>query len=190
MKPTKLPLFDDITETLEETELKLHASQVHGLISGILCGNFNEDSDWLETVMGEKITGEPARQLQELYLGTKKQLSDVLLSFQIILPDDNHDLPIRAEALTVWCQGYLTGLKVAGVPIVGREPSDLTEAIDDLVEIAKMNYQEVVASDEDEDAYTELVEYVRMAVILIYQDLRESEAAERKNNRSSTNHLH
>ncbi len=27
-----------------------------------------------------------------------------------------------------------------------------------------MNYQEVVASEEDEDAYAELVEYVRMAV--------------------------
>jgi uncharacterized protein len=171
MKPTQLPLFDDITESLEETELKLHASQVHGLITGVLCGNFNEDSSWLETVMGEKVTGEPANLLQELYLVTNKQLVDVLMSFQMVLPDDNYDLPERAEALTVWCQGFLTGLKVAGIPIVGREPSELTEAIDDLVEIAKMNYQEVVASEEDEDAYAELVEYVRMAVILIFTEI-------------------
>ena len=41
-----------------------------------------------------------------------------------------------------------------------------------MVEIAKMNYEEVVESEEDETAYVELVEYVRMAAILIYEELR------------------
>ena len=171
MKPNKLPEFEEITAILGETELKLHASQVHGLISGVLCGNFNEETDWQELVMGEKLTGEPADALQQIYIDTNKQLQDILLNFQMLLPDDSHDLPIRAEALTVWCQGYLTGLKLAGVPIIGREDSELTESIDDLIEIAKMNYQEVVASEEDEEAYIELTEYVRMAVILIFTEL-------------------
>lgn len=60
--------------------------------------------------------------------------------------------------------------------------------MNDVIEIAKMNYEAVVASEEDEAAYVELVEYVRMAVILIYQDLRESESPERT---SKTNkHVH
>ncbi len=121
----------------KKTELKLHASQVHGLISGVLCGNFNEDSDWLETVMGEKNHWRTSAFTTGIVSWHQKTISDVLMSFQMVLPDDNHDLPERAEALTVWCQGFLTGLKVAGIPIVGREPSDLTEAIEDLVEIAK-----------------------------------------------------
>ncbi len=39
-----------------------------------------------------------------------------------------------------------------------------------MIEIAKMNYEQVVDSEEDENAYVELVEYVRVAVILIYQE--------------------
>ena len=57
--------------------------------------------------------------------------------------------------------------------MVARTPSDMTEAINDMIEIAKMNYEEVVAGEEDEAAYTELVEYVRMAAILIYQEMHE-----------------
>lgn len=187
MKPFKLPEFDEVTVILGETELKLHASQVHGLISGVLCGNFNEETDWQELVMGEKLSGEPADVLQEIYLGTGKQLADILLDFHLILPEDNCDLSMRAEALTVWCQGYLTGLKLAGVPIIGREDSELTESIDDLIEIAKMNYQEVVETEEDEDAYIELVEYVRMAVILIYTELRSNNAL---SSPALSSHLH
>jgi yecA family protein len=187
MKPPSLPLFDDLTAALGDTELKLHASQVHGLISGVLCGNFNEETDWEERVMGEKLTDEPADVLQALYLGTAHQLAESLFEFQIILPDDDTDLPDRAEALTVWCQGYLTGLKLAGVPILDREPSELTEAIDDLIEIAKMDYQDVVATEEDEEAYVELVEYVRMAVIHIFTDLH---AGANTNMSSSSSQLH
>jgi yecA family protein len=173
MKPIILPEFTDLTTALSHTELKLHASQVHGLITGVLCGNFDQDTAWEEIVMGEKLTGDTREILQGLYDATAAQLVDYLFEFQMVLPADDDDLPLRAEALGVWCQGYLTGLKVAGVPVTDREPSELTEAIDDLIEIAKMNYDEVTASEEDEAAYAELVEYVRVAVIFIYQDLRE-----------------
>jgi yecA family protein len=170
MSLINLPKFNDLTITLEQTELKLHASQVHGLMTGVLSGSFDKNSDWQQLVMGEKLTDETEDMMQLLYEGTAKQLSDFLFEFTIVLPDDDVELPVRAEALTVWCQGYVTGLKVAGVPIANREPSDLTEAIDDLIEIAKMNYQQVESSEEDEEAYAELVEYVRMAVILIFQE--------------------
>ena len=178
MKSTTLPEFTDLTTVLGHTELKLHASQVHGLISGVLCGNFTAETNWQETVMGEKLTGDTHELLQALYAGTASQLADFLFEFNLILPDDTEALSLRAESLGVWCQGFLTGLQAAGVPIVDREQNDLTEAINDLIEIAKMNYEEVDAGEEDEAAYTELVEYVRVAVIFIYQDLRESDAHE------------
>ncbi len=187
MKPIKLPEFDDLTNMLGKTEQKLHASQVHGLITGILCGGFNDETAWQELVMGEKLDEDTAHELQEVFTGTSQQLKDFLMQFELIIPDDNYELPIRAEALTVWCQGFLTGLKVAGVPIIGREPSELTDALEDLIEIAKMNYEDVVASEEDEEAYVELVEYVRMAVILIYTELN---AAPEAINPAETSHLH
>jgi uncharacterized protein YgfB (UPF0149 family) len=175
MKPLSLPEFDELTTALNSTELKLHASQVHGLISGFLCGNINQEAEWEELLLGEKLEEDARTIMQSLFKVSENQLKEFLFEFQMALPDDTLPLPERAEALGVWCQGFLAALKATGVAIENREPSELTEAIDDLIEIAKMNYSDVAECEEDETAYVELVEYVRVAVIFIYQDLRESE---------------
>lgn len=177
MKQTSLPTYKELSKALSTTELKLHPSQAHGLICGLLCHQSKDAVAWESLITGGKETTNAHAILQSLYDASAKQLNDFLFELQLILPPDKDALPTRAEALTLWCQGALTGLKIANVKLSGREPSDTTEAINDLIEIAKMNYEEVVASDEDEEAYTELVEYVRMAFILIYQDLREAVTA-------------
>ena len=189
MKQTAVPTYTELDLTLNKTKLKLHPSQVHGLICGMLCGNSSQTASWESLVTGGgKESAMIHETLQALYEGTSIQLGEFLFELQLILPEDDEELPVRAEALTLWCQGMLTGLKIAQVPLVDREPSDLTEAINDFVEIAKMNYEEVVSSEEDEEAYTELVEFVRMGVILIYQDLHEGEVP--ANATGSANLLH
>lgn len=189
MKQLSLPTYTELNQALSKTTLKLHPSQVHGLVSGILCGNPYSTAAWEELVTGGKEPAKTHEVLQALYDTSAKQLDEFLLEFQLVLPPDSEVLPERAEALTLWCQGFLTGLKLAQVQIVDRHPGEITEAINDIIEIAKMNYEEVVESEEDEVAYVELIEYVRMAIILIYQDLRESEAINKKSSKSS-NHLH
>ncbi len=190
MKQLSLPNYQELNLALNKTTLKLHASQAHGLMCGILSGNANPQSAWEELVTGGKGPAKTHVVLQDLYVASAKQLEDFLFEFQLVLPADSEELPARAEALTLWCQGYLTGLKLAQIQLVERKPSEMTEAINDLIEIAKMNYEEVVASEEDEAAYIELVEYVRMAVILIYQDIREEEAAAKKTVKNTSHHLH
>lgn len=188
MKEVNLPTYEELSRALNKTALKLHASQVHGLVCGVLCSNANSKAAWEDLVTGGKETAKTHDILQALYNMSEKQLADFLFEFQLILPSDSDELPIRAEALTLWCQGFLTGLKLSNIPVVDRKPSEVTEAIDDLIEIAKMNYEEVVASEEDEMAYVELVEYVRMAIILIYQELHETTESPQKT--TSTNQLH
>lgn len=188
MKRIALPNYTELSEVLNKTTLKLHPSQVHGLICGILCGNPNSTAAWKELVTGKKESHKTHEVLQGLYDISAKQLDEFLFEFQLVVPADSQELPARAEALTLWCQGCLTGLKLAQVQIVDRNPGEMTEAINDLIEIAKMNYEDVVASEEDEVAYMELVEYVRTAVILIYQDLRGRDAL--KNAAGLSNHLH
>lgn len=187
MKEKSLPSYPELDQALNETSLKLHPSQAHGLICGLLCGITKKDVAWEALVTGGEESARTHEVLQNLFEKSAKQLSDFLFEFQLVLPPDTEALPVRAEALTLWCQGYLTGLKFVEVKIVNREPSEITEAINDLIEIAKMNYEEVVASEEDEAAYIELVEYVRVASILIYQDMRERDDTQKK---ASTNHLH
>ncbi|MBA3661275.1 MAG: UPF0149 family protein [Gammaproteobacteria bacterium] len=175
MKDKLSPHYNDVSDILNQTTLKLHPSQVHGLICGILCGDPHADHPaWQTLVAGEEASPQTHQVLQKLYDMSAHELQEFLLEFQLLLPDEEENLRERAEALTLWCQGFLTGLKIADVKIIGREASDATEAINDIIEIAKMNYEDVVASEEDEVAFTELIEYVRMAIILLYQDLHES----------------
>lgn len=183
---TTLPKYQEIDQVLQHTSLKLHPAQVHGVITGLICADPNSKKGWEELVTGQKEANKTHEILQKIYENTANQLADFLFEFQLILPSDRTALPERAEALTLWCQGFLTGLKLKQVDIEGREESDITEAIDDIIEIAKMNYEEVVASEEDEAAFMELVEYVRMAAILIYQDLQPGN----KSKENSSKHLH
>lgn len=189
MKPIAMPTYQDLNAALSKTALKLHPSQVHGLISGILSANAKNNAAWEEIITGGEEAVKTHELLQALYDTTANQLSDFLFEFQLVLPPDSEDLALRAEALTLWCQGFLTGLKSANIKIVGREPSDMTEAINDLIEIAKMNYEDVVASEEDEAAFVELMEYVRMAVILIYQESHPDSETPAPTH-SSSNQLH
>jgi len=171
MKQIDLPEFDEISAILNKTKAKLHPSQAHGLICGILCASPTETVAWKEWVLGDHQIDKANQAIEDLYQYSAKQLREFLFELDLLLPSEEEGLRDRAEALTLWSQGFLTGLKLMQIPIVDREPSEMTEAINDIIEIAKMNYEEVVASEEDEAAYIELVEYVRMAVIFIYQDL-------------------
>jgi uncharacterized protein len=172
MTKSTSPSYLALDQALSKTSLKLHASQAHGLVCGIVCGSTSDNTEWEKLIAGENEPKQTHEVLQEVYNMSQNQLEDFLFEFELVLPDDDVDLPERAEALTLWAQGFLTGLKMVGVTIVDRDPSDLTEAINDIIEIAKMNFEQVIASEEDEVAYSDLVEYVRMAVILIYQELR------------------
>lgn len=171
MNQKSMPTYEEIDQALAQTPLKLHPSEIHGILCGILSGNSNKNVPWEELVTGGEDATKIHALLQSLFDATKKDLAEFLFEFQLLLPSDEHELAVRAEALTLWSQGYLAGLKSADVQIMGRKPSDTTEAINDIVEIAKMNYEDVVADDEDEGAYIELVEYVRMAAILVYQNM-------------------
>lgn len=175
MKKLSLPPFAEVGEALSQTALQYHPSEAHGLMSGMLCGEKEASLQAILPVLtGDEGVSAAHETLQGLYQGSTQQLAQFLFEFTLLMPDDEAPLAIRAEALTLWCQGFLTGLTMAGVAIEKREPSELTEAIGDLVEIAKMNYEQVVDSEEDEQAFAELVEYVRMAVILIFQSQTDS----------------
>jgi uncharacterized protein YgfB (UPF0149 family) len=188
MKQIALPTYTELDVALSKTKLKLHPSQVHGIICGILCGTADKNAEWEALITGDEVAPVVHKALVALYEATQKQLHDFLFEIEMLLPADAVDLSHRAEALTLWCQGMLTGLKIAQVPLMDREPGELTEAINDFIEIAKMNYEEVVSSEEDEVAYTELVEYVRMAAILIYQELQGDTTS--ANQIGSANRLH
>jgi len=58
-------------------------------------------------------------------------------------------------------------------------PADVREILRDLVEISKVAFEAAEAGEEEERAYAEIVEYVRVGVLLINEEMHPVKAPPR-----------
>jgi hypothetical protein len=156
------------------------ASQTHGLLSGRLAiGGKDSEFEWLALVldgtdMADALRNECEVMLAALFASTLRQLSERLSEFALLLPDDEDSIETRATALAHWCEGFLHGLVSAnhGDAIkkrLGEEP--LAGIIKDLLQITRAAGDDEGSDEEIDEAYVELVEYVRVAAQLAYEEL-------------------
>jgi uncharacterized protein YgfB (UPF0149 family) len=108
--------------------------------------------------------------LGELYRSTRDQVNDMGNIFTPYLPDDSLSLRERAECLSEWCQGFLYGLGLAGIDQRSLS-GDAEEAIQDLAEFTRLDYESIQPDEESEAAYMQLQEYLRVATSLIWEEL-------------------
>jgi len=165
--------YQSLNEALAETDAQLHPSEAHGLLCGILCVDTRDQLPFKEWVAGAHCSDQADQAILALYQELHEQLVSGSFALQLYLPeDDETHLAKRAEALSLWCQGFLVGLKLAGVASHQINNDDVKEALNDLAELSKMQYDAVIDTEEDEVAYTELVEYVRVAAMLVHDTLK------------------
>jgi uncharacterized protein len=177
------PDYNSLTDALAKAEADLVASESHGALCGMLCAAGKIDlSEWLEQVfenfdVNNMLVKEASQLLVGLYNDTQTQLNDSDANFQLLLPEDDKSLAQRAEALASWCQGFTFGLAAGGLKKDQVLPEDTAELIRDMVEIARAGHDLGDDKEEDEDAYVQIFEYVRMGVLLINEELQPSHKA-------------
>ena len=91
-----------------------------------------------------------------------------------LLPDDDAPLRQRADALGAWCQGLLYGLGLGQADRRGQLSVESREFLRDATEIAQVGFETDEASEADETAYAEVVEYLRVGLLMVLEDLRRS----------------
>ena len=170
--------FQTLAETMQRAGALLGAAESHGMLCGLLCARADADpATWLVQTLGEVRTGdvlaeECREQLLSVYRETAQQLAGESYDLRLLLPDDDEPLGLRSQALGEWCQGFLFGLAVSGEQDWEKLSPEAAEIGHDLTEIAGVAGPEGEDLEADEIAYAELVEYVRMAAMLIYEELR------------------
>jgi len=163
--------FNNLAELLHATTSDFNPSELHGLICGLLFSHAAEAH--FKKLVLKKIKDETYQsELTQLFETSFTKLNEFSFEFTLLLPDDDVDINIRAEFLGLWCQGFLIGLKKAKIPIKNLPQNETSETLKDIIEIAKINFGNIVDDDEDESAYFELVEYVRLGVLMLFQDLK------------------
>ena len=158
------------------------AAQTHGLLSGRLAvAGGDSGFGWLSQVLEGTDTSDALRSECEVMLGnlfetTYRQLSERQSEFEPLLPDDSDPTAVRAAALAHWCEGFLHGLVSSdhGDALKQRLASDpLADIIRDMLQITRATVDEGSDEESDEEAYAELVEYLRVAAQLTYEELVE-----------------
>lgn len=167
----------DLCQALRSLGFRLDAAEYHGALCGMLCVQDSPPDD-LGLDMDSPADAEqvPAarRQLQQLRKSSLGNLCDPDSGFVPLLPDDDEDLNRRVEALAQWCDGFLYGLATKPALDLNQGSAELREIVNDLVQISRAGVEDEEDPDEnaDENAYMELVEYVRAGVQLVFLELR------------------
>jgi len=131
--------------------------------------------------------------LDTLYQSTFWQLSERLSDFALLLPDDDSDADYRATAMAHWCEGFLHGLVSArhGDALRDRLAAEpLADIIRDILQITRAEVDGATDAETNEAAYAELVEYLRVAAQLAYEELSDirNSATSGSNNTGDTMH--
>jgi uncharacterized protein YgfB (UPF0149 family) len=136
--------------------------------------------------------GELASRVMQLYSVTAAALRDDDFIFHPLLPDDDEEIALRTAALASWCEGFLAGFayRVAALDAPGGlQSGEIGEVLRD---IAAMAQAEAGDYDDEEDAennFSELVEYLRVAVMNVFLDCGAG-GADRAESSETTRPLH
>lgn len=172
MSESGLPSHREILSEIDRLGLGLDASELHGSLCGYLCGGGQgEPRVWLDRLaIAEGAHGQHGEDspLERMFRASVEQLNDPDFGFELLLPDEESPVGQRADALLAWCRGFLGGFGLAA----GANPplsAEAGEALDDLGRIAasQLSYDD---PDADEDALSEIAEFVRVAAMLLHGD--------------------
>jgi hypothetical protein len=173
--------YEQLSEELASLELSIDVAELHGILTGCLVfgGQFQAEN-YLRSLLLNK-TGAAFRQannaLFSLVSITHAWLINFGFDFKLILPNESEGLLIRVAAFNRWCQGFLEGFDMGGIVLDDIESEDILEILQHMDEFSQMNAEDFdYEDDEDEKAFLELTEYVRLAVLQILCDLNEQGA--------------
>jgi len=172
--------FDDVAQALAAGGSVVHAAEAHGCLCGAFCARRRYlAAEWLEEVLPEASTAAAlSGPLGRLYAQSKGVLADGEMEFSPLLPDDEAALAQRVEALAAWCHGFLYGFGSAGAAVRNAVVDEVAEILADFAEISRAGEADSGADEVEEEAYAQLVEFMRVGVQLVYDQLEATRAGQ------------
>ncbi|SVC89532.1 uncharacterized protein METZ01_LOCUS342386 [marine metagenome] len=182
--------YDSVNRQLISAGTGVCASESHGFLCGVFCAsNTVASTIWQEYLLvGVEDTSnfdESFAVLNQLAECISEEILSEEMIFTLLLPDDQVSIAERSNSISEWCAGFVSGLGIGR----GKNKLDLgndgDEFLKDVISISRVE-SSVDEGDDAETAYFEVVEYIRVGVIFIYQQLHETQ----KRNISTKENLH
>lgn len=165
--------FNDLQRALIQAHALTDAAEAHGTLVGSLCSTRCSLADWMADILPDGSTDpSSAASLRGIFDATSGALGEGMLQFRPLLPTDDEPLDDRTAALGEWCQGFLYGLGAGVRPDPDTLKGEAAEILRDITEITHVGVDPEDGSESNEQAFAELVEFVRVGVQLLYEQLQ------------------
>jgi hypothetical protein len=174
--------YDNLSAALKRAGLTGDPAQFHGALCGALCMRGPDDIDPLTLLVEERgaVDADSGPAAEATLRKLRGEVADELSAgteLTLLLPDDEgHSLEQRTRALARWCDGFLFGIARSGSLDLDKASDEVREAISDITQFTRATIEGGDDLETEEDAYAELIEYLRVVVQLIHLECRNAPA--------------
>lgn len=166
--------FTDLEDVLAAAGSMADAAEAHGSLCGALCSmSPYRMQDWMNELLpdGAALPEESAAMMERVFAATAASFGGQEMEFMPLLPDDGQPLNGRATALALWCTGFLYGLGTGQISDLEALNGEVGEIVRDFTEISRATGEDADADESNEQAYAELVEFIRVAAQIVFDEL-------------------
>ncbi|MEJ2213529.1 MAG: UPF0149 family protein [Gammaproteobacteria bacterium] len=172
--------YDLLKQQLATANASIQAAEAHGFICGVIATDQKIPGAWFEEVFdqseeGDLLVSDCKNSLKQLYSETLEEIEGAGLGMRLLLPSDVKPMNERALAISQWCQGFLYGVGLTGKK---TQPisAEAQEALEDMTEFTRIDVDalEDGADSDDEDALTEVTEFLWVAAMLVRESYLDS----------------
>jgi len=174
--------YKDLDDFRKRASDSMDIAEYHGIICLYLCCNIDSFEDLLPSEKSDDESHvsihvmEFRNALLDLINKTSNELNSTELPFLLLLPSDDESLEKRTAALSLWCQGFIDGLGLVisedSASLGESSMSLLSEIFDDFSQISTLTPHSIKNEEEEELAFIELLEYVRVSAELIFEEIK------------------
>ena len=147
-------------------------AETHGVVIGLLVAGPKQDDRQLADQLAALQVGDWNSDKIQQDLGPaiamlRSELGSPDMDFKPLLPTDDRPLEERTACLAAWVTGFLAGFGTSGRKV---EAGDAGEALRMLEQIARAGLDPEAEDEIQEEAFTELSEFVRIATLLLREE--------------------
>jgi uncharacterized protein YgfB (UPF0149 family) len=159
-------------------------SESHGLICGLIVADPSIEPDvlwvrWLslhpeteDLLESSSKAVSPQQHLKAALVMTKEELQSEEMQFEILVPAAEQPLAQRTEGLAHWCTGFLAGFGASGGVVGDSEAREAFSLLGEIARATSTSDPQDGIDEGEEEAFFELVEFVKVAVLLLHEDRR------------------
>lgn len=151
----------------------VNPSEAQGMLISYICAEPNEAILlWIKEL--SRITNDGIKEgdlLVALYKDTVQALNDLDFTFSPLLPEGN--VYQRIEALQQFAEGLIYGIGINHLKLENLTvENDAYEFMNDLIEFTHTTFEpeDEVNDEETEQDFEEILEFVRMGILLVYHE--------------------